>query len=99
MADLTTEYLGLSLKNPIIAGSSGLTDSVKGVKAFEENGAGAVVLKSIFEEEIAFEYEDVLKEASEEGMNLEMEVAAYNLQQKTLVVFESNIKIIERPWL
>jgi len=71
MADLTTKYLGLSLKNPIIAGSSGLTDSVKGVKAFEENGAGAVVLKSIFEEEIAFEYEDVLKEASAEGMNME----------------------------
>ena len=71
MADLTTEYLGLTLKNPIIAGSSGLTDSVKGVKAFEEHGAGAVVLKSIFEEEIAFEYEDVLKEASAGGMNLE----------------------------
>lgn len=71
MADLTTSYLGLKLRSPIIAGSSGLSNSVKGVKEFEENGAGAVVLKSIFEEEIVFEYEDVLKEASEEGVDLD----------------------------
>jgi len=71
MADLTTTYLGMKLRNPIIAGSSGLSNSVKGVREFEENGAGAVVLKSIFEEEIVFEYEDVLKEASAEGVNLD----------------------------
>ena len=71
MADLTTHYLGLKLKNPLIAGSSGLSNSVKGVKEFEDNGAGAVVLKSIFEEEIVFEYDDVLKEAREEGVNLD----------------------------
>jgi len=52
MADLTTTYMGLKLKNPIIAASSGLTNSVEDIKEFEENGVGAVVLKSIFEEEI-----------------------------------------------
>ncbi len=71
MADLTTEYLGLKLNNPIVAGSSGLSASVKGVKDLAENGAGAVVLKSIFEEEIMFEYDDVLKEAGEKGVNLD----------------------------
>jgi dihydroorotate dehydrogenase (fumarate) len=71
MVDLSTQYLGLKLKNPVIAGSSGLTNSVKSIQEFEESGAGAVVLKSIFEEEIAFEYEDILKEASEEGVNLD----------------------------
>lgn len=71
MVDLTTEYLGMKLKNPIIAGSSGLSRSVKGVREFEENGAAAVVLKSIFEEEIMFEYEDILKEASAEGVNMD----------------------------
>jgi len=71
MVDLSTQYLGLKLKNPVIAGSSGLTNSVKSIQDLEENGAGAVVLKSIFEEEIAFEYEDILKEASEEGVNLD----------------------------
>ena len=38
--------MGLSLKNPIVAGSSGLTNSVKLIKQLEEAGVGAVVLKS-----------------------------------------------------
>ena len=71
MVDLSTQYLGLKLKNPIIAGSSGLTNSVKRIQGLEQSGAGAVVLKSIFEEEIAFEYEDILQEASAEGVNLD----------------------------
>ena len=71
MADLTTDYLGLKLRNPIIAGSSGLSNSVKGVKEFEEKGAGAVVLKSIFEEEIMFESEDIIAEAEQQGVNLD----------------------------
>ena len=71
MVDLSTEYLGMKLKNPVIAGSSGLTNSVKSIQDLEESGAGAVVLKSIFEEEIALEYEDILQEASAEGVNLD----------------------------
>lgn len=71
MVDLSTQYLGMKLRNPVIAGSSGLTNSVKSIQDLEESGAGAVVLKSIFEEEIAFEYDDILKEASEEGVNLD----------------------------
>jgi dihydroorotate dehydrogenase (fumarate) len=50
--DLATKYLGLTLKNPIIVASSGLTENVKNMKRAEENGAGAVVVKSFFEEEI-----------------------------------------------
>jgi dihydroorotate dehydrogenase (fumarate) len=57
MADLTTTYMGLKLRNPIIASSSGLTNTVDDIKEFEENGAGAVVLKSIFEEDIRRELE------------------------------------------
>jgi len=45
--DLSTQYLGLELKNPIIMGSSGLTSSVEKIKNAEKSGAGAVVLKSI----------------------------------------------------
>jgi len=62
MIDLTTKYLGLTLKNPIIVGSSGLTDSPDKIKRLEENGAAAVVLKSIFEEEITLEYEKIVAE-------------------------------------
>jgi len=71
MVDVSTTYLGLKLKNPIIAGSCGLSRKVKGVQEFEEAGAGAVVLKSIFEEEIVYEYEDVLNEAEKEGLNMD----------------------------
>jgi len=52
MADLKTRYLNLELKNPLVVASSGLTRNAKMVKQCEELGAGAVVLKSIFEEDI-----------------------------------------------
>lgn len=52
MVDLSTNYLGLKLKNPIIIGSSGLTNSVENIKEAAANGAAAVVLKSLFEEQI-----------------------------------------------
>ncbi len=69
--DLSTTYLGLPLKNPVIVGSSGLTNTPEKIKEWEENGAGAVVLKSLFEEEIIFEYEEVLKEVQNTGYNME----------------------------
>jgi dihydroorotate dehydrogenase (fumarate) len=52
MADLSTSYMGLSLRNPIIAGSSGLTNSLENIIKLYEHGAGAIVLKSLFEEQI-----------------------------------------------
>lgn len=54
MADLSTTYLGLKLKNPMIVGSSGLTNSIEKIKKAEANEAGAVVLKSLFEEQILY---------------------------------------------
>ena len=61
MADLSCKYLGLSLKNPIVAGSSGLTSTIENLKQLYEKGAGAVVLKSIFEEQIRFETERLIQ--------------------------------------
>jgi dihydroorotate dehydrogenase (fumarate) len=52
MADLSTNYMGLKLKNPVIIGSSGLTSTISEIKQASDSGAGAVVLKSIFEEQI-----------------------------------------------
>jgi len=52
---LSVKYLGLNLKNPIIIGSSGLTNSVEKIINLEKSGAGAVVLKSLFEEQILME--------------------------------------------
>ncbi|MCF6169439.1 MAG: dihydroorotate dehydrogenase-like protein [Bacteroidales bacterium] len=68
MADLTTKYLGLTLANPIIVGSSGLTDSLSKIVELEKNGAGAVVLKSLFEEQIMLEADHRLKKAEADGM-------------------------------
>jgi len=56
MKDLSTKYLGLQLKNPVIVGSSGLTDSTDKIKKLAANNAGAVVLKSLFEEQILAEF-------------------------------------------
>lgn len=53
--DITTTYMGLQLPSPVIAGSSGITNNVVNVKKLEDAGAGAVVLKSLFEEEIVAE--------------------------------------------
>ena len=55
MANLSTKYLGLDLKNPIITGSCGLTGSLMKIKELAEAGVGAVVLKSLFEEQIEAE--------------------------------------------
>ncbi|MHC1704561.1 MAG: dihydroorotate dehydrogenase-like protein [Tenuifilaceae bacterium] len=55
MVDLSTTYMGLKLKNPLIVSSSGLTNSVEDIIALESKGAGAIVTKSLFEEEIMME--------------------------------------------
>ena len=55
MADLSVTYLGLKLKNPIIIGSSGLTDNIEKIVELEKQGAGAIVLKSLYEEQILAE--------------------------------------------
>src|SRR5690554_7890903 len=49
---LQTTFAGLKLKNPLIAASSGLTNSVNKIVELEQSGVGAIVLKSLFEEQI-----------------------------------------------
>lgn len=57
--DLTTNYLGLKLKSPLVASSSPLTESIKNIKKLEEAGAAAIVLPSLFEEQIRTEQLDM----------------------------------------
>lgn len=52
MTDLTTHYLGLSLKNPLVPSSSPMTGNLDEAKRLEEVGAAAIVLPSLFEESI-----------------------------------------------
>src|SRR6266508_2110470 len=53
MTDLRTRYLGLDLRSPLVASSSPLTGSLDGLLRLQSAGAAAVVLPSLFEEELA----------------------------------------------
>jgi dihydroorotate dehydrogenase (fumarate) len=58
MVDLTTNYLGLTLKNPLVPSASALSNKIDNLKRMEDAGAGAVVLESLFEEQIRMDTED-----------------------------------------
>jgi len=64
MTHIATKYIGLELKNPIIIASSGLSNSIEKIKGLENAGAGAIVLKSIFEEQINHEVSQLLNRNS-----------------------------------
>jgi len=61
---LNTKYLGLELKNPLIVASSPLTKNLEGVKKSAQAGAGAVVLKSLFEEQISSDMKPITEDPS-----------------------------------
>lgn len=65
MSNLETTYVGLKLKNPLVAASSGLTGSVDKIIELEQAGIGAVVLKSIFEEQIFGEVTSMINKDSQ----------------------------------
>jgi dihydroorotate dehydrogenase (fumarate) len=60
MANISTRFFGLKLKSPVIAASSSMTGHAEQVIKLAEAGAGAIVLKSIFEEEIFHELQEEL---------------------------------------
>lgn len=57
--DLTTRYMGLRLRNPLIASASPLNGDLGTLRALEDYGAGAVVLPSIFEEQVVAERQEI----------------------------------------
>ncbi|BDX38873.1 diguanylate cyclase [Tenuifilaceae bacterium CYCD] len=74
MSKLKSSYLGLDLKNPLIVGASSLTANLDTLKAIEAAGAGAVVFKSLFEEQIQLE-----------ELELENELEEYNERHAEMV--------------
>lgn len=92
MADISTTYLGLKLKSPIIAGSSPLTDNVKSIKKLADAGVGAVVLKSLFEEQIMMDV-DALQVNNMHGTYSDVEkLASYFTKQKSVNEYLALIK-------
>ena len=83
--DLTTEYLGLQLKNPIMASSSPLSSSVDSIRRLEDAGAAGLVMYSLFEEQITLDnyYLDYYlshgTDSSPESLSYFPEMASYNV--------------------
>ena len=85
MIDLTTTYLGLALRNPIVASASPLCDSLDKIRHLEDHGIAAVVLPSLFEEQLTLESEtldaDLFRgaESFAESLNYFPDLTTYNL--------------------
>ena len=83
--DLTTTYLGLKLKNPLVPSASPLSHTLDSMKRLEDNGASAIVMYSLFEEQIAHEsaelnhYLSYGTESFAEALTYFPEVDEYNL--------------------
>ena len=65
MTDLSTQYLGLTLKNPLVVAASPLCQSIDNIRRMEDAGAGAVVLHSLFEEQLTLESRELDRYLSE----------------------------------
>jgi len=73
MADLKAAYMGITLNNPVIAGASELSSHMNSIKKIEDAGAGALVIKSLFEEQIQLERARFYEEQHQyDGINAEM---------------------------
>ena len=76
MPDLSTRYLGLQLKNPIVVSPSPLCNDLDNIKRMEDAGAGAVVLHSLFEEQLAADSQ-ILNENLVQGTEAFAEAQTY----------------------
>lgn len=83
--------MGLELKNPLIVGSCGLTNSIESIRDLADNGAGAIVLKSLFEEQILL----AIRKASIEtyGQHAETNDYIHYFERKQIV--ENYLRLIE----
>ena len=96
--DLTTKYLGLELKNPIVPSASPLSKNIDNVKKLEDAGASAVVVYSLFEEQIeheAGEFDHYMTSGTEsfaEALSYFPKPAEYNLGPEEYLKHISNIK-------
>ncbi len=98
MADLTTTYLGLHLKNPVVASASPLSKKLDSVKRLEDAGIGAVVMYSLFEEQITHEslalnyFLDRGTESMAESLTYFPDLGNYNLGSDAYVGLIAKIK-------
>ena len=94
MANLTTSYMGLKLRNPLLVASCSLSKNVDGVRRLAEAGPGAIVLKSLFEEQIQKE----IVEDLEKGVGPTWHYEAYDYVSKMGMELgpQDYLKLIEK---
>lgn len=92
MADLKTRFFGLELKNPLVVASSGMTDKAESVKEFSDLGAGAIVLKSVFEEEVINEYNQIAQSKNESHFEEFIDYFDYKIRDQVLANYGKLIK-------
>lgn len=92
MLNLKTRFFGLELNNPFIVASSSLTADSDKIKEFSDHGAGAIVLKSVFEEEIVNEYNEATSSRSAAHFNEFMDYFDYKIRDKVLANYGKLIK-------
>lgn len=98
MAKLDTTYLGINLKNPVIVSSSGLSNSVEKIEKLSKAGAGAIVLKSIFEEQIRIEAGNMIQSSEyPEAEDYIMSYAKSNALDQYLDLIENAKKATDTP--
>jgi dihydroorotate dehydrogenase (fumarate) len=76
MADLKTTYMGIPLQNPLVIGACALSKQVDNIKAIEAAGAGGLVIKSLFEEQIQIE-EDEFERRLSANSNADAEAQSF----------------------
>jgi dihydroorotate dehydrogenase (fumarate) len=85
MSDLSTTYLGLELKNPLVVSASPLTEKLQNIKAMEQAGAAAIVMHSLFEEQLTLESHELDRNLSQgaesysESLSYFPDLGEYNL--------------------
>ncbi len=85
MIDLSTKFLGLKLKNPLVVSASPLSKDVANIKKMEDAGAAAVVLHSLFEEQINLESNELDRflsfgtDVSAEALDMFPDMSSYNI--------------------
>ncbi|MCS7008954.1 MAG: dihydroorotate dehydrogenase-like protein, partial [Chthoniobacterales bacterium] len=96
--DLTTNYMGLKLRSPFVIGASPLADDLEKVKRLEEAGASAIVLHSLFEEQLLLEPSAVVEkiesftESYPEALTYFPKVEEYRLGAEEYLLYLSRIK-------
>ena len=99
MVDLTTTYLGLTLKNPLVASASPLSQKMNTVRQLEESGIAAIVMHSLFEEQIIQEslrtHQDLIRgtEAFAEALDYFPKFGVYSIGPDSYVNHLRNIKL------